>query len=77
MATTNPWKKFKELLPAAARVIATVSSHNRNGTSTLALRSGGTLTAKGHAAPVGSKALVEGGEVVREVPDLSVHDAQV
>ncbi len=59
MATTNPWNKLKGLLPTAARVIATVTSHNSNGTSTLSLRSGGSLTAKGHAAPMGSKLLVE------------------
>ncbi|MTI11831.1 hypothetical protein [Sansalvadorimonas verongulae] len=77
MATTNPWKQFQGLLPKASRIIGTVASHNSNGTSTITLRDGSTMTAKGRGVGVGQKAFVEGGEVVREVPDLPVYSAQV
>ena len=77
MATTNPWKRFQELLPKTARLIGTVESHNSNGTSTITLRNSGTMTAKGHSVAVGQKVLVENGKEVREVPDLPVSDVQV
>ena len=77
MATTNPWKQFQGLLPKAARVIATVVTHSSNGTSILTLRSGHTMTAKGHGVAVGQKALIGRGEIIREVPDLLVYDVQV
>ena len=70
MATINPWKQFTGLLPKASRIIGTVASHNSNGTSTITLRDGTTMTANGQAVSTGKKALVEGGEVVREVPEL-------
>ena len=77
MATTNPWKRFQELLPRAARIIGTVASHNSNGTSSISLRSGQTMTARGQGVAVGSRAFVENGEVMREVPELPFYDAQV
>ncbi|MCL6268625.1 hypothetical protein M3P05_01485 [Sansalvadorimonas sp. 2012CJ34-2] len=77
MATTNPWKQFSSLLPKSSRVIGTVSSHNANGTSTLTLRNGSTFTAKGQEVPVNSKALVEGGVVVRQVPTLPLFTSGV
>ncbi len=77
MATTNPWRQFQGLLPKTSRIIGTVTSHNGNGSSTLALRDGSAINVKGEGATVGSNVLVEGGEVVREVPDLPVYDVQV
>ncbi|MTI11854.1 hypothetical protein [Sansalvadorimonas verongulae] len=77
MATTNPWKQFQGLLPKASRIIGTVASHNSNGTSTITLRDGVTMTAKGQSVSVGQRAFVEGGEIVREVPDLPNHKIQV
>ena len=77
MATTNPWKNFQGLLPKTNRIIGTVDTHNSNGSSTIILRSGLTMTAKGQGVSTGKKALIESGEVVREVPDLPHYDAQV
>ncbi|WP_281647953.1 hypothetical protein [Parendozoicomonas sp. Alg238-R29] len=77
MATINPWKNFQALLPKASRIIGTVTSHNGNGSSTMALRDGSVMNIKGEGVIVGSNVLVEGGEVVREVPDLPVYDVQV
>ena len=77
MATTNPWKRFQELLPRAARIIGTVSSHNSNGTSTITLRDGIALTVKGQSVDVGRQVLIEAGAVNQEVPNLPVYEAQV
>ncbi len=77
MATTNPWKQFQRLLPKAARVIATVVTHNSNGTSTLTFRDGSSMTAKDQGVSVGKKTLVDGEDLIREVPDLPVYDALV
>ncbi|MTI12039.1 hypothetical protein [Sansalvadorimonas verongulae] len=77
MATTNPWKQFQGLLPKASRIIGTVTSHNSNGTSTLTLRNGSTITVRGQTVAVGQKVLVEDGEVRREVPDLPVYNVQI
>ena len=77
MATINPWKQFKGLLPKASRIIGTVDTHNSNGTSTIILRNGLTMTAKGQSVSTGKKVLIESGEVVREVPDLPSYDVQV
>ena len=77
MATTNPWKEFKELLPKPHRVIGTVVSHNGSDTSTITLRDGSPIIARGSGVEVGKKVLVEDGEVAREVPDLPKYDVQV
>ncbi len=77
MATTNPWKAFQGLLPKPRRVIGTVVYHKSNGTSTITLRNGSSITARGQGVEVGEKVLVEDGEVVREVPDLPDYQSSV
>ena len=77
MATTNPWKAFQGLLPKASRMIGTVTQHNSNGTSTITLHNGSSFTVNGQSVGVGQKALVEGGEVKREVPDLPLYNVQI
>ena len=72
MATINPWKQFSVLLPKPGRVIGTVVSHNSNGTSTLTLRSGTSIIVRGQAVPVNNKALIEGREIIRQIPDLPI-----
>ena len=77
MATINPWKAFQGLLPKASRMVGTVASHNSNGTTTITLHNGSSITVKGHGVIVGSKALVEDGEVKREVPDLPFYTVHI
>ena len=77
MATINPWKAFQGLLPKGSRMIGTVESLNSNGTSTITLHNGSSITAKGHDVNIGNKVLVEDGEVKREVPDLPFYTVQV
>ena len=77
MATTNPWKQFGRLLPKSSRLIGTVASHNNNGTSTIILYGGSSITPKGQGVEVGEKTLVEDGKVIRRLPKLPVHNAQI
>lgn len=77
MATINPWKQFSELLPKPARLIGRVSSLNSHGTSTVVLRDGSAIMAKGQGSATGQKVLVENGEISREVPDLPVFNITV
>ena len=77
MATANPWKQFQGLLPQTSRFIGTVASHNANGTSTITLRNGSSMTAKGQGVAVSSKALIDDGEVLREVPSLPAYTVQI
>ena len=75
--TTNPWKQFQGLLPKASRIIGTIACYNGNGTSTLILRDGVPITVRGQSVAVNSSALIEGGEMIREVPKLPAYNAQV
>ncbi|AMO58273.1 hypothetical protein [Endozoicomonas montiporae] len=77
MATTNIWQQFKSLIPEGARTIITITSNNGNGTSTATLRDGTTITVQGESMAPGKKALMEGGSIRSEVPDLSVYAAEV
>ena len=77
MATTNPWKEFQGLLPKPRRMIGIVLSYNGVGASIIKLRDGSLLTVRGLGVEVGKKVLVENREVVREVPDLPIHQVQI
>ena len=77
MATTNIWQQFKSLIPEGARTVVTVSSNNGNGTSTVTLRDRTTMTVQGESVPAGNKALVEGGTIKAQVPDLPSYESTV
>jgi len=71
MSTRNPWIKFKALLQGEGRAVVTVTSNNGDGTSTVTTRSGVSIKVKGENVAPGSKAMIEGGELRYEVPNLS------
>ncbi|MGI9273556.1 MAG: hypothetical protein ACR2PT_01680 [Endozoicomonas sp.] len=77
MATTNIWQQFKSLIPEGARTVVTVSNNNGNGTSTVTLRDGTTMTVQGESVAAGNKALVEGGTIKTQVPDLPSYESTV
>ena len=77
MATTNIWQQFKSLIPEGARTIITITANNGNGTSTATLRDGTVITAQGESVAVGKKAIMEGGRIRSEVPDLDSYEASV
>lgn len=71
MSTANPWIKFKRLLQGEGRAVVTVTSNNGDGTSTVVTRNGVSINVKGEGVAPGSKAMIEGGELRYEVPNLT------
>ncbi|MGO0306641.1 hypothetical protein ACTL6P_08490 [Endozoicomonas acroporae] len=43
MASTNIWQQFKALITEGARVVATMTANNGNGTSQAKLRDGSVI----------------------------------
>lgn len=70
MATVNPWSRFKQLLPRAARYIVTIQSVQTDGTSLATRRDGEVVRLKGTPVEAGKKAWVEGQQIIGEAPDL-------
>lgn len=71
MSTRNPWIKFKALLAGEGRAVVTVTTNNGDGTSTVTTRGGVSIKVKGESVAPGSKAMIEGGELRYEVPNLT------
>lgn len=71
MSTANPWVKFKKLLQGEGRAVVTVVSNNGDGTSTVSIRNGVSIKVKGESVVPGSKAMIEGGDLRYEVPNLA------
>jgi hypothetical protein len=71
MSTANPWVKFKKLLQGEGRAVVTVTSNNGDGTSTVTTRNGVSIKVKGESVEPGAKAMIEGGELRYEVPNLT------
>ncbi len=70
MNTVNPWQRFKGLLPGGSRAVVTVISVNADGTSTVRLRNGESVLARGNNVPVNATALLVDGELKGAVPSL-------
>lgn len=71
--TTNPFKRFQEIIGEPAKSIAEVVSLSSDGTSLLQARGGQMFRARGPSFPVGAKVWVRGDEVISEAPDLPVY----
>ncbi|MBO9497025.1 hypothetical protein J7438_23470 [Thalassotalea sp. G20_0] len=59
MATTNIWQQFKAMITEVARVVATMTANNGNGTSQAELRDGSVINIKGESVGVGQKAFIQ------------------
>jgi len=78
MSTVNPWKRFIGLLPGGTRTVGTVASINlQTSTSTITLRNGSQMTAKGTSVPVGLRAFVVDGQVTGQAPALVQYEVEV
>ncbi|BCY01597.1 hypothetical protein [Stutzerimonas stutzeri] len=78
MATVNPWKRFEALLPGGQRAVGTVTTINQvSGISTIRLRNGTEITARGVDVPEGSKAFIVDGQITGPAPDLPHYDVEV
>ena len=71
MATTNPWVKFKKLLPSVTRYRATIISVDATrGTCLVELTGGERLLALGTGYQAGQIVMVEDGKIVSTLPSL-------
>ena len=66
------WQRFRGLGPSTTLLVATVSAHNPDGTSTLTTPEGYPLRAIGQTVAVGAVAYVREGRVVGEAAALPV-----
>lgn len=67
---TNAYKIFKSLLPDPPLLVGEVTAF-ADGTATIELPDGGTITALGEAA-IGDKVFVRNGAIEGPAPNLSV-----
>lgn len=74
----NIWKQFEDLLPKKKQFIGSVTGINSTDkTCTMDILEGGSFVVKGVNVIIGNYYLVEDGEVVREVPGLSVSSVTI
>lgn len=78
MATVNLWKKFVGLLPGGVRIVGTVAAVSAaTGSSTVTLRNGSQITARGVDVAVGSRCFIVDGVITGPAPELPQYDIEV
>lgn len=73
----NIWKEFQGLLPKNPITVATVLSHNADGTSSVETPEGNLLRVLGTDVGVGLKTFIQGGRVIGEAPNLAAYTLEV
>ncbi|WNO60903.1 hypothetical protein [Rheinheimera sp. MMS21-TC3] len=74
---TNSYRKLRNLTHGPTRTVATVTSHNPDGTSTVQLMSGAFITVLGQDVAVSNKAYIEGGRVIGQAADLPYVEIEI
>jgi hypothetical protein len=74
---SNSYRKLRDLTQGSVRTVATVTSHNADGTSTVQLSSGASITVLGQSVAVSSKAYIEGGRIISQAADLPYSEIEV
>lgn len=74
---SNSYRRLRNLTQAQPRTIATVTSHNTDGTSTVQLMSGAYITVLGQDVAVSSNAYIEAGRVVGQAADLPYSEIEI
>ena len=73
---TNPWARFRRLVPSAPMVIVTVASVATDGTSMVTTAAGGTLRVFGDAVAAGDKAYIRDGIIIGEAPNMTHYELE-
>ncbi|MFY0183262.1 hypothetical protein PV767_04170 [Stenotrophomonas rhizophila] len=72
---TELWDQFDGLVSASPRLLATVTAHNADGTSSLTTYDGAQMRAIGIlGGPIPYNAWVRGGRVVEVAPNLQLFE---
>lgn len=75
--TTNPYKRFKELLGSSSKQIVTIVVPYNDGTSLVTTRNGRQFIARGNDIPADEKAWVVDGSIISPAPNLPAYSVQV
>jgi hypothetical protein len=73
----NVFSRFKALIGSASNELVNITANNGDGTSTGTTLAGSTVVVKGEGVSTGNRALVRDGEVVRQMPNLTVVEVDV
>lgn len=71
---TNPWARFKRLIPQTPLTIVTVYSVGTDGTSIVTTSSGGSMRVFGTSVTAGNKAYIRAGAIVGPAPNLTHYE---
>ncbi len=74
---SNLGRAFLDLLPAQPLLVAQVTAHNSDGTSTVEFPNGSTLVVRGQSVAVGSYAFIRDGEIRSEAPAVTPDTLEV
>lgn len=70
---TELWSQFGELVSGSPRILATVTAHNTDGTSSLTTAEGAQIRARGQLGQaIPYNAWVQAGRVVEAAPNLPI-----
>ena len=73
---TNPWARFRRLVPSAPMVIVTVASVATDGTSMVTTAAGGSLRVFGDTVAAGNKAYIRDGIIIGEAPNMTHYELE-
>ena len=73
----NLWKQFAAMLPQDPLLIATITAHNSDGTSTVEYPGGGIAVVRGQNVTIGSKAFIQNNQIQGAAPDLTLYEFEV
>lgn len=73
----NIWAEFEKLIPQAPVLVAKITAHNNDGTSSAQLPDGTRIRLQGQAVAVGEMTYHQQGRVLGEAPDLPSYQAEV
>lgn len=74
---SNLYRRLKYLTAQQPRTVATVTSHNADGTSTVQLMGGAFINVLGQDVAVSSNAYIENGRVVAQAASLTYTEIEV
>jgi len=75
---TELWDQFDGLVSASPRLLATVTAHNADGTSSLTTYDGAQMRAIGIlGGAIPYNVWVKGGRVIEAAPNLPIHEVAI
>ncbi|MBV2127914.1 hypothetical protein [Arsukibacterium indicum] len=73
----NNYRRLLSITTGPQRTVATVTSHNADGTSTVQLLSGAFINVLGQDVAVTSQAYIEGGRIIGQAANLPYSEIEI